>query len=102
MYSSQPEESTSTNSEAVIAIPVVVLPFHALANSTQVLDRARLAEANRPVQNINVQFLAGPKLKLLAHAFGNDHLKLGGDFNGFHGFVLRLGYRYNWRMSTIL
>src|SRR6266851_3056192 len=48
MYSSQREESTSTSSEAVISIPVVILPFHALGDSTQFLDRAWLAESNRP------------------------------------------------------
>src|SRR6266576_1990010 len=81
MYSSQPEESTSTSSEAVIPVAIVILPFHAFGDSAQLLDGARLAEANRPVQDINVQLLTGPELKLLAHTLGNDYLEFGRHFD---------------------
>src|SRR6266853_5302709 len=77
MYSSQPEESTSTSSEAVISVPVVIFPFHAFGDTAKLFDRTWFAEANRPVQDINDQLLARPELKLLAHTFGNDHLEFG-------------------------
>src|SRR5260370_1343071 len=102
MYSSQPEESTRTRSEAVISIAVVILPFHAFGDSTQLLDGARLAEANRPIQDINVQLLAGPELKLLAHTLGNYYLEFGRNFDGFHEFVLQVLYRPRLRMSNLL
>src|SRR5260370_38459856 len=76
MYSSKPEESTRTRSEAVISIAVVILPFHALGDSTQLLDGARLAEANLPILDLNVQFLTGPDRKLTDPIPGAYHRKL--------------------------
>jgi len=57
--SSQPEESTTTNLEAVVAVTIVILPLHALGDAAKFLDGAGTAEADSAVQDVDVQFLAG-------------------------------------------
>src|SRR5882724_8875165 len=75
--STHPEESTTKRSEPLSVVTIFILPFHAFANSAQFLNRARPAEPNGPVQNVNVQLLARLELKFLADALGNNHLEFG-------------------------
>src|SRR5579863_3421200 len=42
-YSNQAEESMSQSSETVVAVTIVVFPFHALGDSAEFCDRARKA-----------------------------------------------------------
>src|SRR6266550_2345815 len=84
MYSSQPEESTSTSSEAVIAIAVVILPLHSFGDPTQLLDRARLAVVDAPVHHINEEFLAGQEVKFFADSLRDDDLKFWGNLYFLH------------------
>src|ERR1700737_1203932 len=100
--STHPEESTTKRLKPLGVVTIFILPFHAFAHSPQFLDGARLAEANRPVQGINVQLLTGPQLKLFAHTLGNYYLEFGRHFDGFHEYVLQLLYRQRQRMSSSL
>src|SRR6266849_6634423 len=88
MYSSQPEESTRASSEAVISIPVVVLPLHALGDPAKVFDGSGLTKANASVQYVNDEFLTRLELKLYTHTLGDDDLELRRYFHGFQGFAL--------------
>src|SRR6267378_1365810 len=100
--STHPEESTTKRLKPLGVVTVFILPFHTFGDSAQLLDGARLAEANRPVQDINDQLLTRPELKLLTHTLGNDDLEFGRHFDGFHGFALRILYRPRQSMSTII
>ena len=66
MYSSQPEESTRTSSEAVISIPVVILPLHSLGDAAKIFDGSRFTKTNASIEYVNDELLAGLELKLFA------------------------------------
>src|SRR5947207_8065507 len=83
-YSSQPEESTSTGSEAIIAIPVVIFPLRAFDYSAQFCDRPWLTESNRSVHDVDVQFLTRLQLKLFSHLLAIHNLKFRGNLHCLH------------------
>src|SRR5208337_1613253 len=102
MYSTQPEESTTTRSEALGVITVFVLPLHALGDAAKFLDGAGALEADGAVQDVDLEFLAGLQLQGLSNRFGNDNLKLGRNFDRIHSKLQSLVYRLQNRMSIYL
>jgi len=50
--------------------------------------------------DVNVQSWPGFNCSLLPNALGITTWNLGGHFDGFHEFVLRLAYRYKNSMSS--
>src|SRR5579859_840936 len=83
-YSSQPEESTSTRSEAVVTVTIVVFPLHPFGDSRKVANVARSMDSDGPIENVDLQFLTRRELQLLANRFRDHQLKFWGQFYGFH------------------
>src|SRR5690349_24806740 len=76
IYSSQPDESTTTGSEPVVAITVNILPLHVWDAVVEVLNRATRMDADGSFEDVHLQLLAGVKFEFFADAFGYDDLIL--------------------------
>src|SRR6266404_1505729 len=83
-YSSQPEESSITESEAFCVVSVVILPLHPLRNSTKLFDGSRPLQTDNIVQAINVQLLSRLEFQRLANLLRYDHLEFWRHFHHFH------------------
>src|ERR1700754_4309 len=84
MYSSQPEESITTDSVAVVSVTVVVLPFQTLGHATKILDGAGRTHPDGAIDGVNVELLAWFQLQGFPDLLRDNDLKLWGDFYGFH------------------
>src|SRR5205807_9263669 len=73
--STHPEASTTKRLKPLGVVTIFILPFHTLCHSSEFFDRPWFAESNCPVQDVNVQFLPRPELKLFTDSLGNDDLK---------------------------
>jgi hypothetical protein len=94
MYSSQPEESTTTGSEAVCAVTVGIFPLEAFGDAAKIFDGVRAVKADSAIEDIDLKFLAGLESEFAANVFGDYDLKFWGNLDGDHGVgLLRICYR---------
>src|SRR5580700_9967727 len=80
-YSSQAEESISKGSETVIAVTVILFPFHALGYPSKFCNRTEKVNIEFPFIDIHKQFLAGFDFQFFPDGLRNHNLKFGGDFD---------------------
>jgi hypothetical protein len=56
-------------------VTITVLPIHALCCATKIFDRSRGMNANNPIQNIDVKFLACHKPEIVTDFLRDYDLK---------------------------
>src|ERR1700750_1707661 len=102
-YSTQPDESTTKDSETFGVITVLVPPNHALGHSAKRFKRTRPNEANIASDYIDLKILARRQPQFVANTLGNHDLKLRGHFHGLHrsNFRESIGYRHTMMISTV-
>src|ERR1700747_1397744 len=84
MYSSHPEESTTTASEALGMVTIIVFPLHPLSCAAQLLYGAGAMQANRSIEYIRLQLLPWLELELLPKPLWNHHLIFRRDLYHLH------------------
>jgi hypothetical protein len=84
-YSSQAEESISKSSETVVAVTVIVFPFHALGYPSKFRNRTEQINMEFPFIDVHEKFLAGFDFQFFPDGLRNHDLKFGRDFDSGFG-----------------
>lgn len=99
MYSSQPDESTRTGSEALAVVTIIFFPFDAFGGAAEFFYGTRTVQVNGAVENVDLKLQTRRKRKLLPNLFRYDDLKFWGNLDSFHRPPYDRYYRYELRMS---